>query len=316
MKHLQLIIPLLCATFIVPPAYSQSSGQDQGYVFSSAHVEEERKELTNGLLLIANHQKGVFVSENPDSPWYQATFLAQGTTFQNVDGHTIGDAAILESVDADGDAAWAYIFQIYGVQPYDFHFIGGTGKWEGITGKGVAMHKGMASGRADDHFMPTWKMEWTIKPGGNMVTEIEESKKNYTGYDKGYSFHGPHMNEEILKQKNGLVLISNNQRGVFISENPESPFYDATWLASGTTIKNDEGKTLGDIMLSETIDPEGDVVWIVHTWWYAEGGGLYKIIGGTGKWEGIQGEGKTLGMRGNRTDGHFMLNAEAYWKLQ
>ena len=315
MRYLQLLALLTTAIIIAPPVAAQSSGSDQGYVFSSAHVEEERKELSNGTVLITNHQKGVFVSENPESPWHHATFLSQGTTFQLEGGKITGDAAIMESVDADGDATWTYIFQIYGVTPYDFHFIGGTGKWKGITGKGFAMQSGMVKGRADDHFMPTWEFDWTIKPGGNMVTEIDESDKGYTDYDKGYTIHGPHINEEILEQKNGLVLISNNQRGVFISENPDSPFHDAIWLASGTTVKHADGKTLGDIMISECIDPDGDVVWVVHTWWYAEGGGLYKIIGGTGKWEGIQGEGKTLGMKGKRADGHFMLNAEVYWKL-
>ena len=53
---------------------------------------------------------------------------------------------------------------VYGKQPYHFYFISGTGKWEGISGKGIAMPQGMESGRADDHFMPTWEIEWEVKP--------------------------------------------------------------------------------------------------------------------------------------------------------
>ena len=68
-------------------------------------------------------------------------------------------------------------------------------------------------------------------------------------------------------------------------------------------------------MLLEDTDADGDVVWLYHIWWYNKGPGIYCFIGGTGKWEGIQGKGVTRGMFKKRSDDHFMLKSEIYWNL-
>ena len=68
-------------------------------------------------------------------------------------------------------------------------------------------------------------------------------------------------------------------------------------------------------MLLEDTDPDGDIVWLYHIWWYGTGPGQYRFIGGTGKWEGIIGEGRTLGMLRPRTDDHWMLRSEMHWKI-
>ena len=44
-----------------------------------------------------------------------------------------------------------------------YEFIGGSGKWKGITGVGVT--RGMLRGRTDDHFMLKSEMHWNISPG-------------------------------------------------------------------------------------------------------------------------------------------------------
>jgi hypothetical protein len=217
-----------------------AAGYDIGYVFSSPHIAESSKMLKTGRILVANHQAGVVISENPDSHWHRATFLSQGTTIQDAEGKTLGDAALCEFVDADGDLSW---------------------------------------------------------------------------YDTGYSFHGPHVVRATKTLSNGLVLGSNSQSGVLVSENPDSPFHHGVSVGRGTTIKSLEGKVLGDVMIGETIDADGDMVWNYHTWWCAEGGGSYGIIGGTGKWEAITGVGKTLGLVRQRADDHFMLRWEAHWRV-
>ena len=71
----------------------------------------------------------------------------------------------------------------------------------------------------------------------------------------------------------------------------------------------------GDVMLLEDTDPDGDIAWLIHVWWYGKGPGSYQFIGGTGKWEGIQGRGVTRGMFLGRSDDHFMLKSELYWNL-
>ena len=42
---------------------------------------------------------------------------------------------------------------------------------------------------------------------------------------------------------------------------------------------------------------------------------MYKFIGGTGKWEGIRGEGKTLGSLKRRTDDYHLLRSEIHWRI-
>ena len=39
----------------------------------------------NGRALVPNGQRGVSLTTNPDSPWYEATFHSHGTTIKDVD---------------------------------------------------------------------------------------------------------------------------------------------------------------------------------------------------------------------------------------
>ena len=82
----------------------------------------------------------------------------------------------------------------------------------------------------------------------------------YTDYDTGYSFHGAHVVTGTKALTNGLTLVANNQCGVLLSENPNSPRHNATCHDRGTTIKTSEGKTLGDVMLLEDTDAGSVVV--------------------------------------------------------
>jgi hypothetical protein len=116
---------------------------------------------------------------------------------------------------------------------------------------------------------------------------------------------------------NGISLEFSTQSGVLMSlldPGKVSPRNNATCFDRGNTVKLD-GKTLGDIMLLEDTDQDGDVVWLLHIWWYNKGPGSYEFIDGIGKWEGISGTGVTRGMYKNRTDDHFMLKSELVWNL-
>lgn len=75
------------------------------------------------------------------------------------------------------------------------------------------------------------------------------------------------------------------------------------------------GDRIADVMLLEDTDPDGDVVWLHHLWWYDAGPGRYRFIGGTGKWDGITGEGRTLGVLRHRKDDHWMLRSEMHWNI-
>ena len=164
MTNSDSILLLIAASLFMTSALADThEGTDRGYVFSGPHVDEWEDKLDNGLILAPNYQKGVYISENPESPWHHATFLSHGTTVKDADGKAIGDIFILQAVDADGDVTW-----VSGVQWYNrnegasnWHFLDGTGKWSGITGGGSVT--GSVRSRADDYNMATWEIHWKVE---------------------------------------------------------------------------------------------------------------------------------------------------------
>ncbi len=163
--------------------------------------------------------------------------------------------------------------------------------------------------------MLRWEVSWEVDKDRVWDYEALVEAGAYTDYDTGYSFHGPRVVTGIKELSNGLLLSANTQAGVLISENEHSPRHDATFYDRGSTIKTPEGKALGDIMLLEDTDADGDVVWLYHEWWYGQGPGRYQFLGGTGKWAGIAGVGKTLGSVRTRADDRYMPTWEMHWRI-
>ena len=163
--------------------------------------------------------------------------------------------------------------------------------------------------------MSQYEIQWKIDPGNRSILDALDRKEQYKYHDRGLSFHGPHIEDFSRKLANGTSLKISSQSGVLLSENPQtkSPRNFATCYDRGTTVNTSTGN--GDIMLLEDTDPDGDVVWLCHIWWYGKGPGTYEFLGGTGKWEGISGVGVTRGMLRGRTDDHFMLKSEMHWNI-
>lgn len=289
-----------------------SEATDEGYLFSDPVIERRTKKLKDGTVLVAYHQHGIVVSQTPGSPWHHATCLAQGTTVKDPAGAVVLDVALCEMTDVDGDLTWSTWWRPGGGAGR-LSLEVGTGKWEGITGDGTLREDLCA--RADGYAMPQWDISWGLDPARH-AGEADIDEGSYTHHDTGLSFHGPHITELTRELKNGMNLAVSNQSGVLISEQPDakSPRHYATNFDRGTTIKQGE-KTLGDVMLLEDTDPDGDTVWLCHVWWYGKGPGSYRFLGGTGKWEGIVGEGRTLGMLRERNDDHYMLRSEMFWRM-
>jgi len=287
---------------------TRCEGSDKGYIFAGPRVVDTKKPLKNSNVLLDNHISGVIVSENPASPWYHATFLSFGTVVNDAEGQIIQEVALCETTDADGDSTWS-VFWNPPKGPATYEFVQGTGKWEGISGKGKAL--GDVCARADDHAMPQWEFCWAI--GVEAAASEDEA---YTDSDTCLSFHGPHITRSTKELSNGYTLVVSSQSGVLLSDNPASvsPRNHATCFDRGTTIRKD-GKTLGDVMLLEDQDPDGDVAWLIHVWWYGKGPGWYRFLGGTGKWKGIVGGGETLGMLAPRVDDHYMLKSQIRWRI-
>jgi hypothetical protein len=126
--------------------------------------------------------------------------------------------------------------------------------------------------------------------------------------DKGYIFAGPKMVEKSQTFKTGRTLVAYHQQGIIVSENSASPWHHATLFAQGTFIRDPGGEDVGEVVLWETVDPDGDLTWAVTLWIYAAGPAKFQLIQATGKWAGIAGEGQTLGLLRERADDHYMVN--------
>ena len=301
----------LAGTLCAAPK-AAGSGTDKGYFFAGPREVRRTKHIKQGIQIVAYHQRGVFVSEQSNSPWHQAALFIQGTTIEDAAGKVLQDVALCEATDADGDMNWTVLWRPTG-NTGTISFKLGTGKWEGITGDGRI--PGMVRKRADAHVMPQYEIQWKINPNDRRILDALDQKEQYKYHDKGLSFHGPHITDFSRELANGTKLVISSQSGVLLSEDPEakSPRNFATCHDRGTTITTATGN--GDIMLLEDTDPDGDVVWLCHIWWYGKGDGTYEFIGGSGKWKGITGVGVTRGMLRGRTDDHFMLKSEMHWNI-
>lgn len=88
-----------------------------------------------------------------------------------VAGRDLADVMLLEDTDPEGDTVWLYHEWWYGKGPGSYEFVGGTGKWAGITGYGVT--NGVLRDRVDEHWLIKSEMHWNIEgPGGTMVAAL------------------------------------------------------------------------------------------------------------------------------------------------
>jgi hypothetical protein len=287
-------------------------GEDSGYIFAGPTVERKSKAVKQGVVLVDNVREGVIVSDNTGSPWHKATYYTQGSILRDADGKFIRQVAFCETIDPDGDVTWSILWEP-SVGRASYHFVVGTGKWKGIAGEVTVT--GMQR-RADDYTMPSYRMSWEVDEKNDETIPPFQPKGPFTNHATSLSFHGPHVTESIRELANGLKLVVNTQVGVLMGEDPSvpSPRSYVTSYDKGTTVW-DRGERLADVMLLEDTDSDGDMAWLVHVWWYARGRGLYKFVGGTGKWEGIRGEGNTLPALMKRTDDYHFLRSGIHWRI-
>jgi hypothetical protein len=284
-------------------AVFKAGGQDRGELSLELRKETRTKIFRDGRSVIAYNQNGTMVGGDPSGPWKNATLFAQGTLFKDASGAVVTDVALWEMADPDGDLVWGVLWRPTDT-PHTLEIKAGTGKWKGINGRGELLDS-----------ETRWKIDWSIANLGNAA--LRGKPEDYTYHDSGFSFHGPHITEMTRMLTNGVTLVYNNQSGVLLSDDREakSPRNLATCYDRGTTYCVG-AKYLADIMLLEDTDPEGDIVWIYHEWWYGFGPGSYEFIGGTGKWDGISGYGKSLGVLRDRVDDHWLIKSEIHWNLK
>jgi hypothetical protein len=309
-----VITSVICSTGDAGAQPEQKS--DSGYYISGPRKVIKTKRIKPDVFITAFTQDGVIITDNTGSPWFNATLFAHGSILTDSTGKELKEVVIFEACDKDGDLNWSVLHYPDGNRgPGTFELVQGTGKWAGIKGTGKII--GRHEERADGFIMPDYNIQWEIDPVNAPNSDQIPGKEKYKYSDQCLSFHGPHVFLLSKDLSNGISLEFSTQSGVLMSlldPGKVSPRNNATCFDRGNTVKLD-GKTLGDIMLLEDTDQDGDVVWLLHIWWYNKGPGSYEFIDGIGKWEGISGTGVTRGMYKNRTDDHFMLKSELVWNL-
>jgi hypothetical protein len=134
---------------------------DTGYSFHGPHATDSEITLANGFVLVFNHQDGVLISRNENSPRHDATCCDRGISILLPGNESAaGDIMLLEDTDSDGDLTWLFHEWWYETGSGRYEFIGGTGKWAGIQGVGKTL--GLVRMRADDYWMPTWELRWKL----------------------------------------------------------------------------------------------------------------------------------------------------------
>ncbi len=313
--RIRSLLYLTAALSIASYQQCNGAGKDAGYLFLEPQEERRAKKFKDGKTLIAFHQKGTVFSDDETSPWHKATFFAQGSVLRDKDNLIIAEVSLSETIDKDGDLTWSAFWKKEDGTS-EISIKAGTGKWKGIAGSGVLAKNKV--NRLDSFTQPEYSFDWEL---ANLPPAAGRNKpEDYQFHDSGLSFHGPHIYDFSKELKNGVTLLVSSQSGVLLSDdkNALSPRNFATCYDRGTTYKpapGSKGGSNGDAMLLEDTDPDGDIVWLYHEWWYSNPPGSYEFIGGTGKWKGITGYGVTKGMLKRRTDDHYMLKSEMHWNL-
>ena len=87
----------------------------------------------------------------------------------------------------------------------------------------------------------------------------------------------------------GRILTRQTLRGTAIADDPNTPLSMASQDCMFTTVTAADGKSFNTGGSCDGVDKDGDVYWAVGT--ASEEGGTWRYIGGTGKFEGLEGGG-------------------------
>jgi len=288
---------------------------DSGLLFLSPCVTDRVKNFQDGRKVTGYHQTGYSTGEKEGSPIYNASIYVISTVVENTAGSLLDHVRLIQFVCPKGDVLWAYAQKRPDTQEgeYTFKIKSGVGCWKHIVG--TIQELGFVENRVDGHSCVKIAVSSEIGSEDDR-TQYYDHKSLYHNFDKGYSFHGAHVPEYQIDLAGCEIdaIVINSQNGVLISENENSPRHNATCCDRGYMMKKG-GKTLGDVMLLEDTDPDGDMIWIYHEWWYGVGPGVYEMIGGHGKWSGITGSGNSVSFIRARQDEWYMPTWEISWDI-
>jgi hypothetical protein len=135
------------------PAQERSDSGDFTFLTTSS----EEMPLTDGHMLMRVVQSGMVFADDPASPLDRSATTCSGSMVMDASGQATVISGHCDMVDADGDVwtAWYAGNQDGGA----WGFMGGTGKFEGVKGRGTF---GPEAEWADGRGINFWEVTYTL----------------------------------------------------------------------------------------------------------------------------------------------------------
>ena len=106
----------------------------------------------------------------------------------------------------------------------------------------------------------------------------------------GYAAYIPgHSNTVTLAD--GRSLVENTIHSVLIEDDPQSPTHLMAQDCGGTNVLGSDGTPIQIVGSCTAIDADGDLFYISYQ--NTPEGGTWRYMGGTGKFDGVEGDGTT-----------------------
>jgi hypothetical protein len=135
------------------PAQEQSHSGDFAFVTTSS----EEMSLNDGTVLTRVVQSGVVIADDSSSPIDRTATTCTGSTVMDASGSATVISGHCDGVDGDGDV-WT-IWYGGNQDGGDWGYMGGTGKFDGIKGRGTFSAE---SQWADGRGINSWEGKYTL----------------------------------------------------------------------------------------------------------------------------------------------------------
>ena len=131
---------------------------DSGYaLYMTVHSFETEKDDGSRSIRVA--YRGFNVSENESSPLYNTVMSCDMTNIRDASGARQFEHFTCNALHPDGDEV--FLGAVYKEsEPHVFKFIGGTGKWEGISG--TILNTAEPINWPDDSIQSDWSITWAL----------------------------------------------------------------------------------------------------------------------------------------------------------
>src|SRR3990172_11600948 len=116
-----------------------------------APVSGSSVKLADGRTVTRQGLQGTAIADDPNTPLSKVSQDCMFTTVTSADGKSFSSGGYCDGLDADGDVYWAYGHATE--KGGKWYYIGGTGKFEGLTGGGTYQ---LALTWPDGKVMATW----------------------------------------------------------------------------------------------------------------------------------------------------------------